>query len=129
MTTAIWRARPLRKARSTVTDTSTTTDTEPDPITLGHAPQKHRYEVLDAGTVVGFARYRLPANGNHVDFIHTEVDPAYGGQGLAARLVEFALADVRASGKRIIPHCPYVARYLTRHHEYDDIIDWPFPRM
>ncbi|TQL69753.1 hypothetical protein FB381_3667 [Nocardioides albertanoniae] len=88
-------------------------------------PTKHRYEILDGETVAGFAVYRLPDDA-HVDFVHTEVSEAYNGQGLASKLVAFALADVREKDKRIIPHCPYVAGWLKRHgEEFADITDWP----
>ncbi|MCL2543581.1 MAG: N-acetyltransferase [Nocardioidaceae bacterium] len=90
-----------------------------------HAPDLHRYEIRDDDAVAGFAEYRLPDD-VHVDFVHTEVDDAYEGQGLASGLVAFALADVREQGKRIVPHCPYVARWIKKHAgEYDDIVDWP----
>ena len=88
-------------------------------------PAKHRYEILDGETVAGFADYRL-SDDEHVDFVHTEVSEAYNGQGLASKLVAYALADVREKGKRIIPHCPYVAGWLKRHgEEFADITDWP----
>ncbi|TWG99600.1 hypothetical protein L615_002500000290 [Nocardioides sp. J9] len=98
------------------------TDAGGDAITYVHAPEQHRYEVRDGEDVVGFAQYRLPDD-EHVDFVHTEVDDAYGGRGLAGAVVEFALADVRDRGRRVIAHCPYVARWLTKHPEYDDIAD------
>jgi uncharacterized protein len=99
-----------------------------DQISYVHAPGKHRYEIRDGETVAGFTQYRLPDD-EHVDFVHTEVDEAYNGRGLASGVVGFALADVRAAGKRIIPHCPYVAAWIKRHPgEYDDITDWPRPR-
>ncbi len=102
-----------------------------DTISIVHAPVKHRYEIHDdaaAGdSVIGLSRYRLPDE-EHVDFVHTEVDEAYGGRGLASRLVGFALADVRSSGKRVIPHCPYVAAWIKKHPEYADITDWPVGR-
>lgn len=101
-----------------------TDDAGDNAITIVHAPEMHRYEIRDGEDLAGFAQYRLPDD-VHVDFVHTEVDDSYAGQGLAGRVVEFALADVRAQGKRIIPHCPYVAKWLTKHHEYDDINDWP----
>ncbi|MFC7505343.1 GNAT family N-acetyltransferase [Nocardioides sp. CPCC 206347] len=91
-------------------------------ITYVHVPDLRRYEIRDVDVLAGFTQYRLPDD-VHVDFVHTEVDDAYGGRGLAGGLVEFALADVRAQGKRIIAHCPYVARWLTKHPEYDDITD------
>lgn len=91
-------------------------------ITYVHAPDQHRYEIRDGDVLAGFAEYRIPDE-DHVDFVHTEVDDAYGGQGLAGGVVAFALADVRERGKRIIAHCPYVAKWLTKHPEYDDITD------
>ena len=95
--------------------------TDPE-ITYVHAPEHHRYEIRDGAELAGFTQYRLPDD-EHVDFVHTEVDDKYAGQGLAGGVVEFALADVRAQGKRIIAHCPYVAKWLTKHPEYDDITD------
>ncbi|HJQ06658.1 MAG TPA: GNAT family N-acetyltransferase [Nocardioides sp.] len=90
-----------------------------------HAPEQHRYEIRDDDALIGLTQYRLPDD-VHVDFVHTEVDDAYGGQGLASKLVAFALADVRTQGKRIIPHCPYVAAWIKKHPgQYDDLTDWP----
>ena len=93
-----------------------------------HAPDQHRYEIRDdeaEGGLAGFAEYRLPDD-VHVDFVHTEVDDAYAGQGLASKLVAFALADVREQGKRIVPHCPYVAGWIRKHPgQFDDLTDWP----
>lgn len=90
-----------------------------------HAPDEHRYEIRDDDQLIGLTQYRLPDD-VHVDFVHTEVDDAYGGQGLASKLVAFALADVREQGKRIVPHCPYVAAWIKKHPgQYDDLTDWP----
>jgi len=91
-------------------------------ISYVHNPERSRYEIHDGDTLAGFTEYVLPDD-DHVDFVHTEVDDAYGGQGLAGGVVEFALADVRAQGKRIIAHCPYVVKWLSKHPEYDDITD------
>lgn len=95
-----------------------------DGIHILHVPEKHRYEIRDGDQVAGLTQYRLPDDG-HVDFIHTETSSDYEGQGMAARVVEFALDDVRAQNKRIIPHCPYVAGFIRKHPEYEDITDWP----
>lgn len=93
-------------------------------IQVVHAPEKHRYEVRIDDAVVGLTQYRLPDE-VHVDFVHTESSPEHAGEGLAAQVVRFALDDVRAQGKRIIPHCPFVAGYIRKHPEYEDITDWP----
>ena len=43
-----------------------------------------------------------------MDFTHTETAEEFKGQGLGKVLAHFALDDVVASGKRIIPHCPFI---------------------
>lgn len=94
-------------------------------ISVASNPEKARYELRDGEVVPGFAEYKLPDD-EHVDFVHTEVSSEYAGQGLAGKLIEFALADVRAQSKRIVPHCPFVAAWLRKHPGlYDDITDWP----
>ena len=94
-------------------------------ISVAVNPEKSRYELRDGEVVPGFAEYKLPDD-EHVDFVHTEVSSDYAGQGLAGKLIEFALADVRAQSKRIVPHCPFVAAWLRKHPGlYDDITDWP----
>ncbi|ONK14745.1 GNAT family N-acetyltransferase [Streptomyces sp. MP131-18] len=82
---------------------------------------RHRYEILLDGTLAGFTAYR-DRDGQRV-FHHTEIDDAFAGQGLASLLVQQALTDTRTAGKRIVPVCPYVAKYLQRHDEFDDITD------
>ncbi|MGW7310812.1 GNAT family N-acetyltransferase [Streptomyces sp. NPDC054835] len=62
-------------------------------------------------------------------FFHTEIDDAYAGQGLASVLVENALNDVRAAGLRIVPVCPYVAKFLKKHEEFADITDPVTPEV
>lgn len=81
----------------------------------------HRYEVFVDGNLAGLTAY-TDADGRRI-FFHTEVDDAYAGQGLAAALVSRALAETKAAGLRIVPVCPYVAKYVTRHHDVDDVLD------
>lgn len=53
---------------------------------------------------------------------HTGVDPALRGRGLADRLAETAIAYARAEGLRIVPTCPFVQAWLTRHPEHLDLV-------
>ncbi|MGW4823860.1 GNAT family N-acetyltransferase [Streptomyces sp. NPDC004227] len=89
--------------------------------TVQRADAKHRYEILVDGKRAGLTAYR--DRGEQRVFYHTEIDDAFAGQGLASRLVQEALTDVRESGKRIVPVCPYVAKFLKRHEEFADITD------
>ncbi|WDV55360.1 GNAT family N-acetyltransferase [Streptomyces coeruleorubidus] len=85
------------------------------------ADAHHRYEILVDGKRAGVTEYR-DVDDQRV-FFHTEVDDAYAGQGLAALLVQQALTDTRTSGKRIVPACPYVAKFVKRHDEFAGITD------
>ncbi|GAA3826536.1 GNAT family N-acetyltransferase [Streptomyces phyllanthi] len=85
------------------------------------ADAERLYEILVDGRRAGLTAYR--DRGAQRVFFHTEVDDAFAGQGLGAELVRWALVDVRESGKRIVPVCPYVATYLKRHDEFADIAD------
>lgn len=82
-----------------------------------------RYELRIDGERVGISTYR--DSGVRRVFLHTEIDADYAGQGLATELVEWALTDVRNTGKRIVARCPVVAAYLEKHHDFDDIVDRP----
>lgn len=86
-----------------------------------HDPDRKRFEILLNGEVIGSSYYR-PETGRRV-FTHTEVDPEYQGQGLAGQLIKVALDETKAEGLRVVPQCPAVAKYASKHPEYDDIID------
>ncbi|MCB8906170.1 MULTISPECIES: GNAT family N-acetyltransferase [unclassified Streptomyces] len=88
---------------------------------------RHRYEILVDDQRAGLTSYR--DRDDRRVFFHTEIDDAYAGQGLAAILVEQALTDVRASGMRIVPVCPYVAKFLKKHEEFADITDPVTPEV
>lgn len=78
-----------------------------------------RYE-LEIDGQVAIAAY--DRRGDVVAFTHTVVPSALEGKGVASRLVKAALADVRASGLKILPLCEFVATYLERHPEERDLL-------
>lgn len=79
-----------------------------------------QYTILDDERTVGFAAYEI--SGNEIAFTHTEVDPKEQGKGYAAILVQHALDDVRAtSSRRVIPACSYVAHFVQKHAEYEEL--------
>jgi predicted GNAT family acetyltransferase len=86
-------------------------------------PMESRFEVLVDGKVAGFADYRLRPT--KIVFTHTEVLPDYEGQGLAGKLVGHALQASADTGLRVVPLCPYVAKYIERHPEFQDLVDSP----
>jgi predicted GNAT family acetyltransferase len=50
--------------------------------------------------------------------VHTEVDDAYEGRGLAGRLVRAVFDAARAAGQPVVPRCPYVRHWLGSHPDY-----------
>jgi uncharacterized protein len=85
-------------------------------------PEELRYELRLDGRddVVGEIRYtREPGR---VTLVHTDIWPAYEGQGLGNELIAGALADIRARGLRMVPLCPFVAAYVRRHPEVADLV-------
>jgi hypothetical protein len=80
---------------------------------------RHRFEVsLDAETA--YAEYRLAAG--EITLTHTEVPKAFEGRGVASQLARAALGYARAQGLKVIPLCPFMAAYITKHPEWRDLV-------
>lgn len=56
------------------------------------------------------------------DLVHTFVSPDLRGGGLASRLAKFAIEHARQDGHKIIPTCSYIATYMQRHPEDNDVL-------
>src|ERR1700753_421820 len=60
-----------------------------------------KYTIAVEGKAVGLADFA--DRGDQRVFYPTEIDPQYGGRGLATILVEQALNEARGESKRIVP--------------------------
>lgn len=85
-----------------------------------HNPDKQRYEIFVDGTFAGHVDAN--DNGEAVAMPHTIVLDEFGGRGLAAELVTFALDDLRKQGRSVLPQCPYVKRFIEKNPEYADMV-------
>lgn len=92
-------------------------------ITVTRNDEESRYEIRSDDVLAGFAAYDLRPGS--IRFIHTEIDPAFQGQGLAGTLASAALADAAGRGDAIVPLCPYIAKYLETHEVAGAEIRWP----
>ena len=90
-----------------------------DELRVVNNPAGQRYEARLGTAVVGYTEYRRVRG--RVIFIHTEVDPVMEGKGVGGTLARAALDDVRAQGLTFSVKCPFIASWLRRHPEYDDI--------
>ncbi len=89
-------------------------------INVVDVPDRHRFEIRIGDQVAGFSVYR-PEEGRYT-FTHTEIDPAFEGRGLGSVLIKETLADMRRRGIAVLPLCPFVRRYISRHTEYLDLV-------
>jgi uncharacterized protein len=85
-------------------------------------PALSRFE-LDANGVTAVANYKLA--GNVITFTHTEVPPQARHGGIASRLIEGALEEIRAHGLKIVPRCSFVRDFLDNHPEFHDLLAAP----
>lgn len=84
-------------------------------------PQAGRFEVRLDGELGGSAYYRR--RDDRVVFTHTEVDEAFEGRGVGGALARGSLDAVRARGERVVALCEFIAGYIDKHPEYQDLLD------
>ncbi len=80
---------------------------------------RRRYE-LSVGDELAFIDYLR--DGRNVVMTHAEVPLALRGGGVGSALVKGALAIVRAQGEKVVPLCPFVAQYMRRHPQTQDLL-------
>lgn len=90
-----------------------------DGLKVSHNHAAHRHEVRVEGHL-SVCEYE-DVERRRV-FTHTLVPPELRGRGIAELLVHAALADARTEGRKVVPACSYVARFIERHREYQDLL-------
>jgi len=96
-----------------------TTDRTGAPTTV--TAEADRFTIAVDGNTVGLIDFN-DIDGRRI-FPHTEIQPAYEGRGLATILVAAALEATRDAGLRIVPACSMVSGYITKHPEYQPLVD------
>lgn len=87
--------------------------------TVTHNAAAGRFEARVDGQLAECAYRR---QGDTLLLTHTEVPSAAQGRGVAAALVKATLDWARAEGLRVRPLCSYVAAYMRRHPETQDLL-------
>jgi len=108
-----------------MTDGTAPAEPADETVEVRENPERHRFDILVDGRQAGFSMYTSAAE-NPDDqriFYHTVIDDAFGGRGLAGMLTRGALATTVEQGHRIVPVCPYVARWLRGHDDFADSVD------
>ncbi|MEV4275488.1 GNAT family N-acetyltransferase [Actinoplanes xinjiangensis] len=81
---------------------------------------EHRFELIVDGEVGALATYRL--RDGVVNILHTETAPPMRGRGLAGELARQTLDQIRERGDRVVPSCPFFARWIEEHPAYRDLV-------
>lgn len=88
------------------------------PAPVVHNEAEQRFEVALGGAL---ALVEYQRAGNNIIFTHTEVPPAFEGQGVANRMAYAALEYAKANGLKVQALCPFIALYVKKHKEYQSI--------
>jgi predicted GNAT family acetyltransferase len=83
-------------------------------------PGQNRFDILVDGAVGGFAAYQV--RDRRVIITHSEIDRAQRGQGLGGQLAEGTLNQLRDRGATVIASCPFFAKFVSEHHDWDAIL-------
>jgi len=78
-----------------------------------------RFE-LDLNSKTAVAYYKLSPG--VITFLHTEVPQEMSGHGIGSQLVRSALESARAQGLKVVPKCPFLSAYMSKHPEFNDLL-------
>jgi len=86
---------------------------------IKHNQDKQRFEINQDG-MTAYISYVL--NNHQINYNHTIVPDALGGQGMGTELVKYALAYARVNHLQVIPSCSFVAHLIQKHEVYQDLL-------
>ncbi len=78
-----------------------------------------RFMVRDGREI---ASLTFHVRGATMSLLHTEVPPGLRGKKVAVALARTAIEYARDHGLRVKVYCPFVAGYIERHPEYQDLV-------
>jgi predicted GNAT family acetyltransferase len=79
----------------------------------------HRFEFAVDGHIA-FAEYTRASD--IITFVHTVVPPELAGKGAGSQLARGALDAVRAQGLKVVAQCPFIAAYIAKHPDYQNLL-------
>ena len=86
---------------------------------ITHNESAKRFETTIDGQT-GYISYQN--NEDKLVYDHTIVPEQLGGRGVGSALVKHALNYAREHNKKVVPQCSFVASYISKHPEYQDLV-------
>lgn len=87
--------------------------------TITHNSEAQRYE-MQLGEDTALVEYdRAPGV---MILTHTFVPAGCEGQGLGSELARAVLEDIRSQELQVLPLCSFMAHYIARHPQWEEIV-------
>lgn len=86
-----------------------------------HEEGLHKFIAKDGNATAGFIDYEETGT-DAITVSHTEVDPAYGGQGIGKTILLEVIDYARKNDLKIIPTCSYAQRVFEKNEELQDVL-------
>ena len=84
-----------------------------------HNETAKRFETSIDGHM-GYISYK--EHDDKLVYDHTIVPQELGGRGVGSALVKQALNYARENNKKVVPQCSFVASYIDKHPDYQDLL-------
>lgn len=81
--------------------------------------EKKQFEMITGGYT---SRIEYMIMGNKIFLTHTEVPTELEGKGIGSKIIQLALEEIEKRNLKLIPLCPFVAKYLSKHPEWNRIL-------
>ncbi|HEX8425243.1 GNAT family N-acetyltransferase [Hymenobacter sp.] len=90
-------------------------------IPIEHHPEEQEFTAIVDGYTAELA-YSQPSPGT-IDFAHTFVDEELRGKGIAEAMAREALAYAKQQGLQVRTSCKFMASFVERHPEYNELLE------
>lgn len=77
--------------------------------------EKNKAIALDNNKIIGECDFVI--QDNIWNIVHTVVDPAYQGQGIAKKLVLGVIENAKSENIQVIADCSYAKKIIEEYHE------------
>ncbi len=91
-----------------------------DQVALVKNNSKSRFEML-IDKHYAFIMYEM-LDEHSINLYHTEVDSALEGKGVGRLLVLKTLEYCKLHHLKVLPSCPFIAKFILRHPEWQEIV-------
>lgn len=82
-------------------------------------PEANQFEAHVDGRIAFVSYLR---RGDTIFFTHTEVPKELEGRGIGGVLARGVLERARTEHWQVVPRCPFIAKYIERHPEYQPLV-------